>query len=223
MDKKFVIILCGVLFLLGTGLGILIGINIESPILEDIIAVKKVEDSKTLKDVISKQEIESLKNKVIEDENGYSNYQKLKSYGFYKEEPDRIYFKSSKADGFYLFENDDENYKHLLEVVEDRMYYSAMEDYNLYCFTPDSIETMMTSGDNYIILDYDNGDLEKTDSNYNINIIFRFIEKTRLYRLVTCLSYDREMILKENLGKKEFADNTKVSGYKYFYEDDYSE
>ena len=52
-----------------------------------------------------------------------------------------------------MFDKEDENYEHLLEVVEDRMHYSVIDDYNLNCFTPVSINTMMTSGENYIIFD----------------------------------------------------------------------
>ncbi len=40
---------------------------------------------------------------------------------------------------------------HLLEVAEDRMYYSQADDFNLTCFTPDSMDRIMSSGANYII------------------------------------------------------------------------
>lgn len=171
---------------------------------------------------ISEEELSKLKAKIEEDEADYgNNYQKF-TYcsGTYKKEPDRIYFKASKEEGFYVFEKEDENYKHLLEVSEDRMAYSVMEDYNLYCFTPDSIKTMMTSGDNYIIFDYDNNNLSKTDPNFNKDLIFRFSENTRLYRLVTYLSYYKELIPKENLNKSEFATNTNISGFKYMMDDE---
>lgn len=114
-----------------------------------------------------------------------------------------------------MFEKEDINYKHLLEVVEDRMHYSVIDDYNLYCFAPDSINTMMTSGKNYIIFDYDNGTLTEFDDNYNRDIIFSFSENTRLYRLITYLSYYKEPVLKRDLSKKEFAYNTSMSGYTY--------
>ena len=103
----------------------------------------------------------------------------------------------------------------MLEVVEDRMHYSVIDDYNLNCFAPDSINKMMTSGENYIIFDYDNENLSEYDENYNKDIIFKFLENTRLYRLVTYLSYYKEPILMQNLPKKEFAYNTKMSGYQY--------
>jgi len=140
-----------------------------------------------------------LKSTVEHDEADYGdNYQKLEGFEYtYKREPDIIYFKSSKADGFYCFEKTDENYSHLLEVVEDRMFYSVIEDYNLYCFTPDSINRMMTSGDNYIIFDYDNGELKETDVDFQKDIIFRFAEKTRLYRLATYLSYNKDLITRK--------------------------
>ena len=52
------------------------------------------------------------------------------------------------------------------------MHYSVIDDFNLNCFAPDSINTMMTSGENYIIFDYDNGTLSEFDENYNKDIIF---------------------------------------------------
>lgn len=82
------------------------------------------------------------------------------------------------------------------------MHYSVIDDFNLNCFAPDSINTMMTSGENYIIFDYDNGTLSEFDENYNKDIIFKFLENTRLYRLITYLSYYKEPILKSDLPKK---------------------
>ncbi len=166
---------------------------------------------------MSTEEKSELKATVEKDEADYGNdYQKFTSYrGAYKREPDTIYFKSPKVEGFYKFEKDDENYKHLLEVSEDRMSYSVMEDFNLYCFTPDSVSTMMTSGDNYIIFDYDNKDLEEGDIDFQKPLVFRFNTNTRLFRLATSLSCDKDLILVEDLGKKEFATDTKISGYKY--------
>ena len=93
------------------------------------------------------------------------------------------------------------------------MHYSIIDDYNLNCFAPDSINKMMTSGENYII--FDNGTLSEFDANYNKDLIFKFLENTRLYRLVTYLAYYKEPILKDNLPKKEFANNTRMNGYQY--------
>ena len=167
---------------------------------------------------ISESEITKLREKIEKDEADYGdNYQEFKTYNpyVYKKEPDRIYFKSSKIGAFYVFEKEDKNYEHLLEVIEDRMHYSVIDDFNLNCFAPDSINTMMTSGENYIIFDYDNGTLSEFDENYNKDIIFKFLENTRLYRLITYLSYYKEPILKSDLPKKEFANNTSMSGYLY--------
>lgn len=177
-----------------------------------------------LSNSISEEELSKLKAQIEKDETDYGdNYQKF-TYcpNTYKREPDRIYFKSANKEGFYLFEKEDENYKHLLEVSEDRMAYSVMEDYNLYCFTPDSIDTMMKSRDNYIIFDYDNENLTEYDSNFHKDLIFRFSENTRLYRLVNYLSYYKELISKEELGKNEFATNTGISGFRYMMYNDYS-
>lgn len=180
--------------------------------------IKEKEKQTSLTALMSKSEINKLKETIKKDEADYGDdYQEFKTYNpyVYKKDPDRIYFKSSKIGAFYVFDKEDENYKHLLEVVEDRMHYSVIDDYNLNCFTPDSINTMMTSEQNYIVFDYNNENASESDSDYNKDIIFKFSENTRLYRLVTYLSYYKEPILKSNLPKKEFADNTTMSGYAY--------
>lgn len=204
---------------------------------KDNIELKEINNSSTnsnqtdniplvsLSDVMSKAEIDALKTKIEQDETDYGdNYQEFNNISnVYKRKPDRIYFKSPDANGFYLFDKTDKDYEHLLEVSEDRMFYSTIEDYNLYCFTPDSIDTMMKSGDTYIIFDYDNGDLSELDIDYQKNLIFRFPQSTRLYRLATYLSYFKEMIPRNELGKSEFANNTKISGYKYIFSEQYSD
>ena len=186
--------------------------------MDNIQVIKEKEKQSSLKALMSENEIKQLKETIEKDELDYGdNYKKFETYNpnVYKKEPDRIYFKSSKIGAFYVFEKDDDNYKHLLEVAEDRMHYSVIDDYNLNCFTPVSINKMMTSGENYIIFDYDNENLSELDSNYNKDLVFSFSENTRLYRLVTYLSYYKESILKDNLPKKEFANNTLITGYRY--------
>ncbi len=180
--------------------------------------IKEKEKQTSLAKLMSESEIKALKETVKKDEADYGdNYQKFETYNpnQYKKDPDRIYFKSSKIGAFYVFEKDDENYEHLLEVAEDRMHYSVIDDYNLNCFSPHSIHKMITSGENYIIFDYDNGTLSESDENYRKDLIFKFLENTRLYRLVTSLAYDKEPILKDNLPKKEFANHTHMTGYQY--------
>lgn len=187
-------------------------------LMDEAQLIKEKEKQTSLAALMSKNEINQLKEKIEKDEADYGDdYQKFSTYNpyIYKKEPDRIYFKSSKIGAFYVFDKEDENYKHLLEVVEDRMYYSVIDDYNLNCFTPDSINTMMTSEQNYVVFDYNNENVSESDLDYNKDIIFKFSENTRLYRLVTYLSYYKEPILKSNLPKKEFADNTTMSGYAY--------
>ncbi len=187
-------------------------------LIDEAELIKEKEKQTSLANLMSENEIKKLKETIEKDEADYGeNYQEFKTYNpyVYKKEPDRIYFKSSKVGAFYVFEKNDNNYEHLLEVVEDRMHYSVIDDYNLNCFAPDSINKMMTSGENYIIFDYNNGTLSEFDKNYNKDIIFKFLENTRLYRLVTYLSYYKETILKDNLPKKEFAHNTTISGYQY--------
>ena len=199
------------------GIGFIGGFYTKILIDEDQL-IKEKEKQTSLSALISESEITKLREKIEKDEADYGeNYQEFKTYNpyVYKKEPDRIYFKSSKIGAFYVFEKDEKNYEHLLEVIEDRMHYSVIDDFNLNCFAPDSINTMMTSGENYIIFDYDNGTLSEFDENYNKDIIFKFLENTRLYRLITYLSYYKEPILKSDLPKKEFANNTSMSGYLY--------
>lgn len=199
------------------GIGFIGGFYTKILIDEDQL-IKEKEKQTSLSALISESEITKLREKIEKDEADYGdNYQEFKTYNpyVYKKEPDRIYFKSSKIGAFYVFEKEDKNYEHLLEVIEDRMHYSVKDDFNLNCFAPDSINTMMTSGENYIIFDYDNGTLSEFDENYNKDIIFKFLENTRLYRLITYLSYYKEPILKSDLPKKEFANNTSMSGYLY--------
>lgn len=199
------------------GIGFIGGFYTKILIDEDQL-IKEKEKQTSLSALISESEITKLREKIEKDEADYGdNYQEFKTYNpyVYKKEPDRNYFKSSKIGAFYVFEKEDKNYEHLLEVIEDRMHYSVIDDFNLNCFAPDSINTMMTSGENYIIFDYDNGTLSEFDENYNKDIIFKFLENTRLYRLITYLSYYKEPILKSDLPKKEFANNTSMSGYLY--------
>lgn len=199
------------------GIGFIGGFYTKILIDEDQL-IKEKEKQTSLSALISESEITKLREKIEKDDADYGeNYQEFKTYNpyVYKKEPDRIYFKSSKIGAFYVFEKEDKNYEHLLEVIEDRMHYSVIDDFNLNCFAPDSINTMMTSGENYIIFDYDNGTLSEFDENYNKDIIFKFLENTRLYRLITYLSYYKEPILKSDLPKKEFANNTSMSGYLY--------
>ncbi len=214
--KKTMIIFITVSIVL-IGLGFIGGFYTKI-LMDEAQLIKEKEKQTSLAALMPESEINRLKEKIEKDETDYGdNYQEFNTYNpyVYKKEPDRIYFKSSKIGAFYMFDKEDENYEHLLEVVEDRMHYSVIDDYNLNCFTPVSINTMMTSGENYIIFDYDNGTLSEFDENYNKDIIFKFLENTRLYRLVTYLSYYKVPILKSDLPKKEFANNTSMSGYKY--------
>ncbi len=213
--KIIIIFIIVTIILVGVGF---IGGFYTKILIDEAQIIKEKEKQTSLAALMSDREINQLKEKIEKDEEDYGdNYQEFKTFNpyVYKKEPDRIYFKPSKIGAFYVFERKDENYEHLLEVVEDRMHYSAIDDYNLNCFTPDSINTMMTSGENYIIFDYDNENLSEFDEDYNKDIIFKFLENTRLYRLVTYLSYYKESILKNDLPKKEFANNTSMSGYKY--------
>lgn len=213
MKKKIIIVV--IISILLIGIGFISGFYTKVLIEKNKIISEK-EKQISIAKLMSKNEINQLKEKIEKDEENYGdNYKDFKTqYPYaYKQDPDRIYFKSSKVGTFYVFEKEDENFKHLLEVSEDRMFYSAIDDYNLRCFAPDSIDEMIISGNNYIIFDYDNKDL--ADSGDNKDIILKFNENTRLYRLATYLSYYKEPILKKDLPKKEFAERTGITGYQY--------
>lgn len=157
----------------------------------------------------------NLRAQVKKDEKDYGDNYQTFTHQAYRRKPDRIVSKIGDQDGFHIYEKTDENYEHLLEVAEDRMFWSTCEDYNLWCFTPDSVDTMMTSGDQYIIFDYDNDTTDVTDSNFQRDLVFRFTDQTRLYRLALYLSYQTELISREELPKEEFAADTTMSGYAY--------
>ena len=213
IKKQIVIIIIASILLIGIGF---ISGFYTKVLIEKNKIINEKEKQTSISKLMSRNEIEQLKEKIVKDEEDYGNsYKDFKAqYPYvYKKDPDRIYFKSSKVGTFYVFEKNDENYKHLLEVAEDRMLYSANDDYNLRCITPESIDEMKKSGNNYIIFDYDNKDL--FDSDYNRDIILKFNENTRLYRLITYLSYYKEPILKKDLPKKEFADKIGITGYQY--------
>lgn len=168
---------------------------------------------------ISAEELAAMKARVEEDEAGYGDHYQTFTHSAYKRAPDRIITKLGDQDGFHIYEKTDAYYEHLLEVSEDRMFYSTCEDFNLWCFTPDSVDTMMTSGEQYIIFDYDNGVAQRGDTAYQKDLVFRYSDQSRLYRLVRYLSYQTELIARENLPKKEFASDTTISGYKYMTTD----
>ena len=203
LTKKQIVLLIIINIVL-IGLGFIGGFHTKI-LIDEAKIIEEKEKQTSLAKLMSKKEIDQLKETIKKDEEDYGDKYQEFTYNpyVYKREPDKIYFKSSKIGAFYEFEKIDMDYEHLLEVVEDRMHYSVIDDYNLNCFTPDSINRMMGSGENYIIFDYNN------------DLIFKFSENTRLYRLVTYLSYYKEPILRKDLPKKEFAEDTNVSGYEY--------
>lgn len=142
----------------------------------------------------------------------------------YQEKPKRIIFKKENTNNeFYVFNNGDEEFDRVLKVCEDRMAYSAMEDYNMWSFTPYIMQDVSNSNENFIVFDYDDEIEHKNytyDIDFNRNIFFRFSNKTRLYRLMDYLSYIYEPVnmeeLKEIIGKSDFIPKDQIiSGYKY--------
>lgn len=169
-------------------------------------------------------DLKNRRKKIIKDELDYGeDYMKFSNFELYSRKPDRIIFKQGNKDGFFIFEKDDKAYEHLLVVSEDRMAYSVMSDFNLWCFTPDSIDKMTKSGENYIIYDFDNDDLSEFDVGFQKDVIFRFSSENRLYRLVSYLAEFKEAVQKDKLGKNEFATNTEISGYKYMMYDGFQD
>ncbi len=163
----------------------------------------------------SQEELATMKTQIDADEANYTDYKEFSQFpAMYREAPDRIWFKPADENLFYLFEPQDANFEHLLQVIEDRMYYSALADHNLYCFSPDSAEAMSSSGHRYVVLDHNNVNSSRYDEHYEYDLIFNFGEDTRLYRLLRYLSYFKEPIAPEEL-PEEFSNRDETSGYKY--------
>ena len=119
--------------------------------------------------------------------------------------------------------NGEEDFDRVLRCCEDRMAYSAMEDYNMWCFTPYSMEDISNLNENFIVFDYDD-EIENKDyiyeTDFNKDIFFRFSNRTRLFRLMDYLSFIYEPVnmekLKEIIGKDDFIPKDQImSGYKY--------
>ena len=161
---------------------------------------------------------------VEKDELEYGDKYETFSSEVYKENPQRIIFKKENTTNqFYVFSKDDEEYDRILKVTEDRMYYSANQDFNLWSFTPYVLSDVSDSNENFIIFDY-NDEIDNKDymyeTDFNRNIFFRFSNNTRLYRLMDYLSYIYKPVnveeLKLIIGKEDFIPKEQIiSGYKY--------
>ncbi len=157
--------------------------------------------------------------KVIDQEEAeYGNeYLKLgESLSYYTGNPDRIIYKPKMKDYFYVIDKNDENYAHLLEVAEDRMSYSLMtpltDDFNV-----DSMDRIMSSGKNYIILDYDKekyGNIAVDDGTIPRPVVYKLLDDNRCARLFKYVTqfmkrYTMEE-LEEMLGKSGFSINDAI-------------
>lgn len=152
--------------------------------------------------------------KVIDqDEAEYgSEYLKLEdSLSYYTGNPDRIIYKPKMKDYFYVIDKNDEDYAHLLEVAEDRMSYSLMtpmtDDFHV-----DSMDRIMSSGKNYIILDYDKekyANIGVDDGTTPRPVVYKLLDNNRCARLFKYVTqfmkrYTMEE-LEEKLGKTGFS------------------
>ena len=152
--------------------------------------------------------------KIIEQEEAeYGNeYLKLgESLSYYTGNPDRIIYKPKMKDYFYVIDKNDENYAHLLEVAEDRMSYSLMtpltDDFNV-----DSMDRIMSSGKNYIILDYDKekyANIGVDDGTTPRPVVYKLLDDNRCARLFKYVTqfmkrYTMEE-LQQMLGKTGFS------------------
>lgn len=136
--------------------------------------------------------------KIKEEEAEYGdNYNKLILAG-YEEKPDRILYKDKQKDGFYIFESYEENFAHLLEVAEDRMSYSQTEDFNLTAFKNDDLVKILSSGNNYVMFDYNNYDgqyneyFSYKDKKFD-PITYKLKDSNRLKRLLNYLIKHKKM------------------------------
>ena len=174
---------------------------------------------------VKEKKLIASKRQIVEiDEAEYGEkYQQFVSEQ-YKETPKRIVFKKENTiNEFYVIKSDEEEFDRVLKVCEDRMSYSAMQDFNLWCFTPYTMEDISNSKENFIVFDYDDEIENKNyiyDTDFNRNIFFRFSNNTRLYRLMDYLSYIYEPVnmeeLKKIIVKNDFIPKEQIiSGYKY--------
>lgn len=151
--------------------------------------------------------------KIIEqDEADYGNeYLKLEEHlSYYKENPDRIIYKPKMKDYFYVIDKNDEDYAHLLEVAEDRMSYSLIELGD--AFNVDSMDRIMSSGKNYIILDYDKekyANIGVDDGTMPRPVIYKLLDDNRCARLFKYVTQFKKRYtmeeLQEMLGKTGFS------------------
>lgn len=151
--------------------------------------------------------------KIIEqDEANYGNkYKNLEDHlSYYTENPDRIIYKPKMKDYFYVIDKNDEDYAHLLEVVEDRMSYSLIEIGD--AFSVDSMDRIMSSGKNYIILDYDKekyANIGVDDGTMPRPVIYKLLDDNRCARLFKYVTQFKKRYtmeeLQEMLGKTGFS------------------
>lgn len=151
--------------------------------------------------------------KIIEqDEANYGNeYLKLEEHlSYYKENPDRIIYKPKMKDYFYVIDKNDEDYAHLLEIAEDRMSYSLIEIGD--AFSVDSMDRIMSSGKNYIILDYDKekyANIGVDDGTMPRPVIYKLLDDNRCARLFKYVTQFKKRYtmeeLQEMLGKTGFS------------------
>ena len=151
--------------------------------------------------------------KIIEqDEANYGNkYKNLEDHlSYYTENPDRIIYKPKMKDYFYVIDKNDEDYAHLLEVAEDRMSYSLIEIGD--AFSVDSMDRIMSSGKNYIILDYDKekyANIGVDDGTMPRPVIYKLIDDNRCARLFKYVTQFKKRYtmeeLQEMLGKTGFS------------------
>ena len=151
--------------------------------------------------------------KIIEqDEANYGNkYKNLEDHlSYYTENPDRIIYKPKMKDYFYVIDKNDEDYAHLLEVAEDRMSYSLIEIGD--AFSVDSMDRIMSSGKNYIILDYDKekyANIGVDDGTMPRPVVYKLLDDNRCARLFKYVTQFKKRYtmeeLEEMLGKTGFS------------------
>lgn len=163
--------------------------------------------------ILIKLDRDYQKKVIDQDEAEYGNeYLKLEnSLSYYTGNPDRIIYKPKMKDYFYVFEKEDEDYAHLLEVAEDRMCYSLMtpmtDDFHV-----DSMDRIMSSGKNYIILDYDKekyANIGVDDGTTPRPVVYKLLDDNRCARLFKYVTqfmkrYTMEE-LQQMLGKTGFS------------------
>lgn len=142
-----------------------------------------------------------LRAMIEQNESGYSFHPFDRCDGMYYGTPERVTFFDPDSGRTYRFDGGSEGYSHLVEVIEDRMYWSTVENDRLQDFAPCTLDTMRRSDSAYVVL----------EQGEHPPIFLRFDTEKHLYSVLMYMSKDTRPVRVTD----EFAVITGVSGESY--------